>query len=61
MEKNRNFWDLEEIRTEIFSGKISKAYCYVLAKTGKIRTIRIGRKILVPAEEAARLLTEGVK
>ncbi len=26
MGNNRNFWDLEEIRTEIFSGEISKAW-----------------------------------
>lgn len=61
MEKNRKFFDIEEIRSNIFDGKISKAYLYVLVKEGKIRTIKIGKKILIPAAEANRLLNEGVQ
>jgi hypothetical protein len=61
LEAKRNFFDLEEVRNEVFSGKISKSFMYVLAKNGRIKTVRIGKKMLVPASEAARLLTEGVK
>ncbi|SFL43981.1 MerR family transcriptional regulator [Pelosinus propionicus] len=60
MMNSRNFLDLEEVRMEVFSGKISRAYCYVLVKQGKIKAIRVGRKILIPVNEAARLLAEGV-
>jgi excisionase family DNA binding protein len=61
MGKSQNFFDLEEIRNEVFSGKISKAYVYQLAKKGKIKTVRVGKRILVSASEAERLLTEGVQ
>lgn len=61
MERKRNFFDLEEVRNSVFDGKISKSYIYVLAKEGKLETIRIGRKILVPASVVDKLLTEGVK
>ncbi|MEN6621130.1 MAG: hypothetical protein ABFD50_06255 [Smithella sp.] len=61
METKQNFYDLETIRTEIFSETLSKAFIYELVKQGKIKSIRIGRRILVSTEEAQRLLSEGIK
>lgn len=50
-----HFYSLEELRNEIFNGKISKAAIYMAAKKGDIPTINIGRRILVPAEYVARI------
>jgi hypothetical protein len=56
MEQKRNFFDLEELRKDVFDEKISKSYLYALAKEKKFETIRIGRKILVPAAAVDKLL-----
>lgn len=36
---------------------VSRAYAYQLANDGTLPTVRLGRRILVPAEAIARLLT----
>lgn len=48
MEIVKKFYDLEELRTEVFEGKISKAHIYNLVKKGKIPSICLGRRLLVP-------------
>jgi excisionase family DNA binding protein len=41
--------------------QISQATFFKHAKAGKITTIRVGKRRLVPAEEVARILREGVR
>lgn len=36
---------------------VSRAYAYQLASDGTLPTVRLGRRILVPVEAMARLLT----
>lgn len=60
LEKNRRFFDLEEVRQKVFDGKISKSYMYILVKSGRIKVIRIGRKILVPAYVIDDLIEKGL-
>lgn len=40
---------------------IGRSLFYQLVKDGKIRTITIGGRRLVPADEARRLLSEGAR
>ncbi|MBP2658655.1 MAG: hypothetical protein H6Q69_1687 [Firmicutes bacterium] len=56
----KNFYDLEQLRNEVFSGLLSKAYIYALVKQEKIKSVRIGKRILISAAEAERLVREGV-
>jgi len=37
---------------------ISRSTLYVLMKSGRIRTIKVGRRRLIPEDEGARLLKE---
>lgn len=55
-EMEKNFYDMEEIRQNVFNCKLSKAYLYLMVKEGKIQTRRFGKKILVPASEVERLM-----
>ncbi len=43
------------------SHRISNATFWKYVKLGKIRVIRIGGRVLVPAAEAARIASEGCK
>lgn len=61
MEAKRNFYDLNEIWSEVLDKRVSKSYIYVLAREGRLPTVRFGRKILVPAEAVAKLLGEGIR
>lgn len=56
----KSFFDLKELQDDIFSGLISRAYIYALVRNGKIRTVRIGKRILVPAAEVDRIVKEGI-
>jgi excisionase family DNA binding protein len=38
---------------------ISRSTLYVLMKSGSIRTIKVGRRRLIPEDEGERLLKEG--
>lgn len=60
METKRNFYDFKEL-IDIFDGKVSKSYLYILAKKGKFKTVRIGNKILISADEVLKLTQEGVR
>ncbi|MPL69277.1 hypothetical protein SDC9_15014 [bioreactor metagenome] len=57
IEVKRNFYSLEELRTIVFNEKISKAAIYSAAKKGDIPTVNVGRRILVPAEYVARIIS----
>jgi excisionase family DNA binding protein len=38
---------------------ISRSTLYVLIKSGRIRTIKIGRRRLIPEDEGERIMREG--
>lgn len=61
MDLKRNFYDLNEVWSEVLNKKVSRSYVYILAKEGKFQTVKFGRKILVPASAVTKLLSEGVK
>lgn len=52
----RHFYDLEELRTEVFDNRLSKAHIYNSVKRGEIETIKIGGRLLVPATWVNKLI-----
>ena len=56
MANEKNFYDLDELREEVFQNKISKAHIYNLCGRGDIPTVRIGRRLLVPSWYVQKLL-----
>ena len=57
-DNKRNFLDLEELRMEIFGGRVSKAHIYNCVKRGEIKTIRLGNRLLVPSWFVEQLISE---
>lgn len=55
---NRNFYDLEEFRRDIFHNRISRSQVYKQAKAGEIPTIKIGRRVFVPAWFVLQLISK---
>lgn len=39
--------------------QISESHFYNLLKAGRVRVVKVGRRVLVPSSELARLLSEG--
>ena len=56
MEKAKNFFDLDELREDVFQNKISKAHIYNLCSRGEIPAMKIGRRLLVPAWYVEQIL-----
>lgn len=56
MANEKNFYDLDELREEVFQNKISKAHIYNLCGRGDIPTVRIGRRLLIPTWYVEKLL-----
>ncbi|WP_027937310.1 helix-turn-helix domain-containing protein [Anaeroarcus burkinensis] len=56
MSNEKNFYDLDELREEVFQNKISKAHIYNLCSRGDIPAVRIGRRLLVPSRYVRQLL-----
>lgn len=54
--KTKNFYDLQEIRDDVFQGKLSTGHIYGLIKTGEIPSKRFGARILVPAGWVKKML-----
>jgi hypothetical protein len=53
----RNFYTPEEVRQKVFADTISKPLLYAAIKRGEIASMRLGRKILVPAWWVDRILS----
>ena len=45
----KKFYTLDELHSEIFQGKISKAHIYNLVARGEIKSIKFGTRILIPS------------
>ena len=45
----RNFYDLSQLRKEVFNDLVSQAAIYQAIREGRIPSVRFGRRILVPA------------
>lgn len=58
MSDAKNFYDLDELRKEVFQGKISKAHIYNMANRGEIPTVKIGRRLLVPSWYIQKILNK---
>lgn len=40
---------------------VSKSYVWGLVRSGKVKTVRLGSRRIIPSSELARILNEGVK
>jgi excisionase family DNA binding protein len=51
---SKRVFTVEEVAVEL---RISRASCYEMVRSGKIPSIRLGRRILVPADALEKLLS----
>ena len=58
MTASKNFYDLDELRKDVFQNKVSKAHIYNQVASGDIPSAKIGRRILVPAWWVNKLLVD---
>jgi hypothetical protein len=56
--EKRNFLGLEQFRTEILNGSVSKAHLYNCVKRGLIPSISIGGRLLIPATYADEIMSK---
>jgi len=54
----RNFYDLEQMRKDVFSERLSKAGIYLAVKKGDIPVVKIGKRLLVPSWFVNQLISE---
>jgi excisionase family DNA binding protein len=47
---------VEEFRDTVLGNRIGRASVYEMVRSNRIRAVRVGRKILIPAQEADRFL-----
>ena len=56
MSDEKKFYELDELRVEVFQNKISRAHIYNMVKKGDIPAVKVGRRLLVPSWYVNKLL-----
>jgi len=46
--KDKMFWTLDEVRDQIYDGKVSKSTMFNMVRSGKIPSTRLVRRIFIP-------------